>query len=275
MRPVKARSSATASLQDGVEAPARRDLAGKHGPADPPGGGDDVRLHRVALDAVETRWLVHFVEEASRDQEQAGAGAQALVEVHFQIALLEIDTAVEVGIDGRMFVFDLGEETDPIGELVTEEQNGAVEIDLVLVRGAAVPIEVVVVQLAVAADDGAPGLAVFERAVRCPERGFPLLARCGGACGEFVEHLARGLDLLLRGLELALELLDLLLLLLDDAPHILGAREGGGLARARGGGDQCAQQSSFHRVFLLVAFECIALKSRCRRLPPDHHYREL
>lgn len=52
---------------------------------------------------------------------------------------------------------------DVVIELVAEEQDGAVEVDFVLVAATRrLVVQIIVMQLAITANDGAAGLAVIE-----------------------------------------------------------------------------------------------------------------
>jgi hypothetical protein len=56
----------------------------------PPGGGDDIGLHRIALHAIERRRLVALVEVPHRDQEQAGLQGVSVGEIEVDIGLLQL-----------------------------------------------------------------------------------------------------------------------------------------------------------------------------------------
>ena len=95
-----------------VIAPAGCDFAVDADTAGPPGGRNNIRFDRVALHAVECRWLMGLVENSHGQEEQARPGVLVRCQVVLDVGLLDFDFAlvVVVGTGDNVLDFDLGEE---------------------------------------------------------------------------------------------------------------------------------------------------------------------
>ena len=192
------------------------------------------------------------VEDADGHQEKARAAVDLLAEGEIDVGLLEFDLAVLAVAGDGVLELELGYERDAVGEIVIEVKDEPMEIKFLLA------VEVVVMQLAIAADAGPVGPAVAARRV---------------AVAHLLEHIADDLDFLVGRLclvagarQLGLKLFDLPLLLLDDAPHFLGI---GGVGRTGrkdnhqpGQESQTALRVEFHRVAPLVLLVAMSLIRR-------------
>ena len=95
---------------------------------------------------------MRLVQDADREQEQAGPGCRALPDIEFDIGLFEFNRATvgSVGsvLDKRMFELEFSHHANAVVELMPDKEHETVEVDFVLVAA-------VVVQFAIATDRGA------------------------------------------------------------------------------------------------------------------------
>ena len=158
----------------------------------PPGGGDDSGFNWVALDAIKCRRLVRFVENADRDQKQSGFGTMIVIQIKFDIGLLNFNFTFFAFTGEGVFNLQFGEKARARIEFVAEEQHETMEVDFFLVGCAAFALQIVVMQLAVAAQAGLVGPRCFAG---------------GRAAGNFFHLLARRVDFLFGRFELAFKFL--------------------------------------------------------------------
>ena len=94
-----------------------------------------------------------LVENADRQQEQAGSREGGIAHGVLDIGLLEFDFARSAVPGQRVLELELGEEANAVCEFVAEEKHEPMEIDLGAVPG--VRADLVVMQLAVTTNRGA------------------------------------------------------------------------------------------------------------------------
>jgi len=106
-------------------------LAEKAEPVLGPGGGQDLRLHLVALGAVEDRRLVELVEEADRQQDLTGTEPDVLPGPELEIGELHRNLAALLGALAarRVLELDLRIEQDLVAELVAQVGDVAQQVD--------------------------------------------------------------------------------------------------------------------------------------------------
>ena len=155
---------------------------------------------------------MRFVEDAERQQEQARLRKGVLCQRVFGVSLLQFHLARGAVARQRMLQLELGEEAHAIRKLVAEEQDEAVEVDLVAVAG--VRLRVVVMQLAVTANG-----RLLRAGVRGRER-LDVVPGCLDADFGLLDPFVRGRH---GGPSLAqfeAQLVDLGLLPLHDLPQL-------------------------------------------------------
>ena len=167
-----------------------------------------------------------LVDEAHGHQQDAGPGHEVVVEVELEKGLLDGHLAA-AGVHLGVLHFQLGPEADAVVELVAQEQDEAVEVDLLLVAAAVLAAQVVVVQLTVGTHHGGAAAAVA-------------MGHAGGG-GTGRGHLLQGLG---GGLQ---PLHDLAVLRLQGLHFLLqvGFRGGG---QGQGGTQECGHNhlTGFH-----------------------------
>ncbi len=126
-----------------------RDLAEGAEPGLAPGRGNHQRVDVGPVDTVEGRRLVIHVDDPDRHDDEAGAQVEVPREETVEVGLLDLELPLVVRRRDGVLDLQLRIETDPLVEVVADEQNQAAQIDDRRPDGRRVQR-----QLAVAADGG-------------------------------------------------------------------------------------------------------------------------
>ena len=74
------------------------------------------------------RRLMPLVDDTHRDEEHAGPHIERPTDEEVDIRLLELKLAHGLARHDRVLELELGDEADPVGEVVGEQQDEAVEV---------------------------------------------------------------------------------------------------------------------------------------------------
>ena len=115
----------------------------------PPCGWDDVLFNRVPLHPVEGVGFVGLVESSHWQQEETCLEVVSSIKCDIDVGLLQLNFTGLAVSSKRVLKLELTVQGDPIAEAVVDEQDPAMEIDLVV--GIIVQVQV---QLAITTDGG-------------------------------------------------------------------------------------------------------------------------
>ena len=175
------------------------------------------------------------VDDADRQDVEARADAVMGIDVELEPRLLELDLARPILRGQRVLQLELGSEANGIGEFVVEVKHEAMKVHAVAVVGITVGndgvvIEVIVMQLTIAANGGALGPRRGDRSaaeslpldgIRRRLDGLGVLFELGCGGGEFLLGTCNSGDGLI---ELPAQCLDSALLSLHDLPQLIDVR---------------------------------------------------
>lgn len=116
-------------------APPASDLAVNPDPRLEPRGWNDHRFDQRSLDAVEHRRLVPLVDDADRHEQHASPDVKAARQQEVEVGLLQFEFAgLLEPSDQCVLQFQLADEADTVRELMSDEEDEAMEIELTVLQ---------------------------------------------------------------------------------------------------------------------------------------------